>query len=44
MFGANRLPETARAMGKSIREFRDALAGKEDKPPEAPTQKDSAKT
>jgi sec-independent protein translocase protein TatA len=29
LFGASRLPETARAMGKAIREFKDALAGKE---------------
>jgi sec-independent protein translocase protein TatA len=29
LFGANRLPETARAMGKGIREFKDALAGKD---------------
>ena len=27
LFGANRLPETARAMGKGIREFKDALTG-----------------
>ena len=27
LFGANRLPETARAMGKAIREFRDAVSG-----------------
>ena len=29
LFGANRLPETARAMGRGIREFKDALAGKD---------------
>jgi TatA/E family protein of Tat protein translocase len=29
LFGANRLPETARALGKGIREFKDALAGKD---------------
>ena len=32
LFGANRFPEVARAMGKGIREFRDALAGKADEP------------
>jgi len=29
LFGANRLPESARAMGTALREFKDALAGKE---------------
>jgi len=29
LFGANRLPETARALGKGIREFKDALVGKD---------------
>ncbi|MEW5720482.1 MAG: twin-arginine translocase TatA/TatE family subunit [Chloroflexota bacterium] len=29
IFGANRLPETARALGKGIREFRDAVTGKD---------------
>lgn len=43
LFGANRIPETARAMGKGIREFRDALAGKEDKTAEESVHKDSEK-
>jgi len=30
--GINRLPETTRAMGKAIREFRGALAGKDEVP------------
>lgn len=29
LFGANRLPETARAMGTAIKEFRDALTDKD---------------
>ena len=29
LFGANRLPETARAVGKGIREFKAAVTGKE---------------
>ncbi len=33
LFGANRLPETARAMGKAIREFRDAVTGKDESKP-----------
>lgn len=30
LFGANRLPEVARAMGKAIREFRLAVTEKDD--------------
>ena len=38
LFGANRLPETARALGKGIREFRDAIAGKDEaKPNDTPS-------
>lgn len=28
LFGANRLPETVRAIGKAVRGFREELAGK----------------
>jgi sec-independent protein translocase protein TatA len=41
LFGANRLPETARALGKGIREFRDAIAGKGEKATEA-SERDNA--
>lgn len=30
VFGANRLPETVRAVGKAIREFKEALAGEDE--------------
>jgi len=29
LFGANRLPESVRAIGKAMREFRNAVAGEE---------------
>ncbi|CAG0945440.1 Sec-independent protein translocase protein TatAy [Anaerolineae bacterium] len=29
VFGANRLPETARAIGQAMREFRNAVTGKD---------------
>ena len=32
LFGANRLPEVARSMGRAIREFRTGLAGKDKAP------------
>ena len=38
LFGANRLPESARAVGKAIREFKDALAGKENESPKHETK------
>jgi len=38
LFGANRLPESARAVGKAIREFRDAVTGKENESPKDETK------
>lgn len=38
LFGANRIPETARAMGKALREFRDAVSGKEEPSVAAPKE------
>ena len=41
LFGANRLPEMGRSMGKGMREFKDSLSGKdhdEDDPAELPMQ------
>ncbi len=42
IFGANRLPETARAIGQAIRGFREGLAGKEDG--ETPTPPNASST
>lgn len=33
LFGANRLPESARAIGQAIREFRAAVSGQETEAP-----------
>lgn len=33
LFGANRLPETTRSIGKAIREFKAGIAGREEEDP-----------
>jgi len=40
LFGAKRLPEIGKSMGKGMREFKDSLAGKDsdDEPAELPMQ------
>jgi sec-independent protein translocase protein TatA len=41
LFGAKRLPEIGRSMGKGMREFKDSLSGKDrddDEPAELPMQ------
>jgi sec-independent protein translocase protein TatA len=41
LFGAKRLPEIGRSMGKGMREFKDSLSGKDDDdddPAELPMQ------
>jgi sec-independent protein translocase protein TatA len=40
LFGAKRLPEIGRSMGKGMREFKDSLSGKDDDdtPAELPRQ------
>jgi sec-independent protein translocase protein TatA len=35
VFGAKRLPEMGRSMGKGMREFKDAVTGMDDKSPPA---------
>jgi sec-independent protein translocase protein TatA len=32
LFGAKRLPEIGRSLGKGMREFRDSVTGKDDEP------------
>jgi sec-independent protein translocase protein TatA len=34
--GPGRLPETGAALGRALREFRDAVDGKDDQPPGEP--------
>lgn len=44
LFGPKRIPEIARAMGSSIREFRDAVKGEEKKKSDTHSHEDSGKT
>lgn len=43
-FGPKRIPEIARSLGSSIREFRQGLAGKEDGTTEETPKKDPGKS
>lgn len=36
VLGPKRLPEAGRSLGKSLRDFKDALNGAHDEPPETP--------
>ena len=36
VFGSKKLPEIARGMGTGIREFKDGITGKEDRPKDDP--------
>jgi sec-independent protein translocase protein TatA len=46
LFGAKRLPEIGRSMGRGMREFKDSVAGKDvdDEPAELPRQTTSDTT
>jgi sec-independent protein translocase protein TatA len=43
IFGAGKLPQVFGAMGKGIKEFRDASEGKDAAPPEATVKPESVK-
>ena len=36
LFGAKRLPEIGRSLGRGMREFKDSISGKDEEPPELP--------
>ena len=41
LFGANRVPEIGRSVGKGMREFKDAVTGRDDEqPPRLPAPED----
>jgi sec-independent protein translocase protein TatA len=45
LFGAKRLPEIGRSMGRGLREFKDSVGGKDDaEPPELPVTTTPAET
>jgi len=41
VFGPKRLPEMGRSLGKGMREFKDSISGKDDKPELPPSADDS---
>jgi sec-independent protein translocase protein TatA len=43
LFGPGKLPELGKGLGKGIREFKDALKGGMDSPPEKPRPADEKK-
>jgi sec-independent protein translocase protein TatA len=43
LFGAKRLPEMGRSLGKGMREFKEAVTGEEE-PPKEPEQLNAAST
>jgi sec-independent protein translocase protein TatA len=44
LFGAKRLPEMGRSLGRGMREFKDAVTGKDDDEPPVPTTEIPAHT
>jgi sec-independent protein translocase protein TatA len=42
VFGPKRLPEMGRSLGRGMREFKDSISGKDDKP-ELPSSTDDTK-
>jgi sec-independent protein translocase protein TatA len=42
VFGPKRLPEIGRSMGKGMREFKDSVTGKDDKPEISPPPADDS--
>jgi len=43
IFGPKRLPEIGRSLGKGMREFKDSISGKDDKPEIPPPSADDSK-
>jgi sec-independent protein translocase protein TatA len=38
IFGAKKLPEIGKGLGKGIKEFKDGLSGREEEPPSQPKE------
>jgi sec-independent protein translocase protein TatA len=43
VFGPKRLPEMGRSLGRGMREFKDSISGKDDKPEIPPPSTDDSK-